>query len=280
MPPDLVLAGAPVARLRDPRAPSHPWLVLEVLRTPPIHFDAPELAQGVGVVGTVQTDRLEVSIGDTVGVAGKVQLDSDDLEIFGRRYLVEPTRDGPSGLLFDGTLDPRIKIAMSYQFPDLTLHVDLSGRASKLDPLKFSSDPPGLYTQDQLFGFFLGGEPSTDAASQNRDQAREAVTGAGTRFLSAKLGQQLNKVLPGKLKLTLSCEPDPAATTATSGSCTAGKWLSQRLYLAYRQRLQPRPDENTGDAQVQVRIGREILFQATGGDRGYVDADLLWRHRW
>jgi hypothetical protein len=52
------------------------------------------------------------------------------------------------------------------------------------------------------------------------------------------------------------------------------------VHIAYRYRLQPRPNENTGDVQLQVRIGREVLFQTTGGDRGYLDADLLWRHRW
>jgi len=284
VPPDLVLAGAQLAQPRDPRAPAHPWLVLDV-RTPPIRFDAPELSQVVAMAGTVQTDLLKVSIGDTLGVTGKVRLDSDDVEVFGRRYLVEPTRDESSGLIFDGTLDPRIKIAMSYQFPDLTLHVDVSGRASKLDPFKFSSDPPGLYTQDQLFGFFVGGEPSTDATSQARDPARLAAEGAVTGFLSGKLGQQVNKVLPSELKFTLSCEPDPTATTTTVGACTAGRWvnlpfLKQQAFLAYRRRLQPHPDENPDEAQLQIRLGRALMFQATGGDRNYLDADLLWRYRW
>jgi hypothetical protein len=252
--------------------------VLDV-RTGPIRFEARELAEGVGATGALQTEHLQLSIGDTIGLTGAVQIESDDVEILGRRYLVEPTRGGPSGLAFDGTIDPRVQIAMSYAFSELTLHVDVSGRLSKLDPPRFSSDPPGAYTQDQLFGFFLGGEPSTDAGSQTRDQAREAVAGVGARYASAKLGKQLTRVLPVKFD-ALSCEPDPAATAVTSGSCTVGKWLSQRLFIAYRQHLQPRPDENNGDVQLQVRMGRELLLQGTGGDRGYYGADLLWRHRW
>ncbi|HEX3476571.1 MAG TPA: translocation/assembly module TamB domain-containing protein [Kofleriaceae bacterium] len=288
VPPDLVLAGAPVARPRDPRAPAHPWLVVEV-HAPPIRFEAHDLDQGVGVVGaviaSVQTDRLEVAIGDTVGVTGVVQLESDDVDILGRRYLVEPVRDGPSRLVFDGTLDPRITIAMSYPFPDLTLHVDLSGRVSKPDPPRFSSDPPGLYTQDQLFGFFLGAEPNTDPGSSARDPARGAVAGGGTRLLAAKIGAQLNKVLPVELKFDLSCEPDPTATTTTLGSCTAGRWvripwLKQRAYVVSRYRPQPHPDENTAEAQVQFRLPHGFLLQGSDGDRGYLDADLLWRHRW
>jgi hypothetical protein len=104
-------------------------------------------------------------------------------------------------------------------------------------------------------------------------------------LLSAKIGAQLNRVLPRELKLDLSCELDPTATTTTLGSCTAGwwvsiPWLKQRAYLAYRYRRQPRPDENADEAQLQFRLPRGFLLQGSGGDRGYLDADLLWRHRW
>jgi hypothetical protein len=163
---------------------------------------------------------------------------------------------------------------MTHQFPDLTLDVQLSGRASRPERPQLTSDPGGS-TYDQLFGFLLGGDPAGDPGSQTRD----AVAGAGTRLVSGKLGRQISKVLPVQVD-ALSCEPAPAATTATSGSCTVGKWLSQRLFLAYRQRLQPRTDENTGDVQLQLRIGDRLLLEGTGGDRGYYGADLLWRHRW
>lgn len=277
VPVDLRIRGVAAAAPAGPRPPAHPWLVLHV-QPAEIQLDARELSEGIGVLGTLYTGPMEVSIGDTVGVTGKVQIASDAVDILGRRYIVESTSLGPSGVEFDGTLDPRVNVQMYYQFPELTLTVGLAGRLSKLDRPSFSSDPGG-YTQDQLFGFFLGGEPSTDASSQTRDQARAALAGAGTRVLSARLGRQISRVLPVKID-ALSCEPDPAATTAGSGSCTVGKWLSQRLFVAYRQRLQPRADENTGDVQLQVRMGSKVLIQATGGDRGYYGADLLWRHRW
>jgi autotransporter translocation and assembly factor TamB len=245
-----------------------------------VRLDARDLARGVGALGTLRGEQLEVSIGDTLGVRGRVALESNDVEIFGRRYLIEPTDSGPSGVVFDGTTDPLVNLRMTYQFPDLQLRVDASGRLSQIERPRFSSDPGG-YTQDQLFAFFLGAEPSTEPGNPGRDQAREAVAGASTRLLSGLLGKQINKVLPVKVD-SLSCEPAPAttATTTASGSCTVGKWLSQQLYLSYRQHLQPRSDENTGDAQVQFRLGSRFLLEGTGGDRGYYGADLLWRHRW
>ena len=265
-----MLAGTPAA-LRGPRVPVHPWLVADV-KLGATRVDARELAEGVGFRGTLRSDQLEVSLGDAIGVRGKVDIESADIEILGRRYVVEP-----SDLQFDGPLDPRLGIHMSYRFPEMTLSAAVLGTASRPD-LQLSSDAPG-YSSDALLAFFLGAEPSTEASSQSRDQTRDAVAIAGARLISGKLGRQLNKVLPVKVD-ALSCEPAPAATTATSGSCTVGKWLSRRLFVAYRQHLQPRTDENTGDVQLQFRMGDRLLLEGTGGDRGYYGADLLWRHRW
>src|SRR5262249_14860913 len=154
VPSDLQLPGSGPVSPPGARAPAHPWLVVDV-KPATVQLDARELAEGVGFTGTLRNPRsIEVSLGDTVGVRGPVELDSHSVEILGRRYNVEPTRNGPSGLLFDGTIDPRIDIRLVYQFPQLTLNVDLTGRLSRPDRPMFSSDPAGDYTQDQLFGFF------------------------------------------------------------------------------------------------------------------------------
>jgi len=271
VPSDLVIAGTAAPAPRGPRAPAHPWLVADVALGD-TQIIAPQLAEGLGVRGTLRSDHLEISVGDSIGVRGRIDIASADVDLLGRRYVVEP-----SDLLFDGTTDARLGIHMSYRFPEMTLGVAVLGRVSRPEP-QFSSDAGG-YTNEQLFGFFLGGEPNTEAGSQTRDQASQAVAGAGTRLISGKLGRQLTKVLPVKVD-ALSCEPAAAATTTASGSCTVGKWLSRRLFLAYRQRLQPRVDENNGDVQLQLRLGDRLLLEGTGGDRGYYGADLLWRHRW
>jgi hypothetical protein len=250
-----------------PRPPAHPWLVANVtLDSTPVV--AEDVAEGVAFHADVRSDQLAVSIGDTLGVRGRVEIDHADADVLGRRYVVEP-----SELIFEGTADPRLAIRMAHQFPELTLDVAVTGPASSPD-LKLSSEPGG-YTYDQLFGFFLGGEPGGDPNSQTR----EAVAGASARWLSGKLGRQINRVLPIKLD-AVSCAPATSATTATGGSCTFGKWVTERLFVAYRQHLGGAPNENTGDVQVQIRMGRKVLIEGSGGDRGHHGADLLWRHRW
>jgi translocation and assembly module TamB len=269
-PPDLVFKGAPEAGAAPgPRAPASPWLVVDVALGA-TRIDAPDAidSAGLGVKGTVGSDKLTVSIGGTVDVRGTIAVDNAYVEFLGRRYQLDGSK--VNDLRFDGTTDPRLAIYMTHAFPELTLHVDVRGRASHPD-LQFSSEP-GTYSQGQLLGFLVGGEPGGDPDRQ----AGEAFKGALARWFSSRLGRQVNKVLPIKVD-ALSCEP---STTATSASCTVGKWLSQRLFLAYRQHLEPLLDENANDVHVRYRLGRKVLIEGTGGDRGHHGADLLWRHRW
>ncbi|HEX2687654.1 MAG TPA: translocation/assembly module TamB domain-containing protein, partial [Kofleriaceae bacterium] len=252
------------------RAPAHPWLDVAVALVQ-TRLDAPDVVDsvGLGIKGMFSSAAgLTVSIGDTVGVRGSVVIDRADVDLLGRRYLIEQRT---SFLEFDGTTDPDLHVEMSHQFSALTLNVKLRGRPRHLEKPTFSSEPAG-YSQDQLFGFFVGGEPGGDPSSQTR----EALKGAVALGLSGKLGREITRRLPIKVD-ALSCEP---ATTVTSASCTVGKWLSQQLFLAYRQHLEALPDENTNDVQVQYRFGRKVLIEGTGGDRGHYGADFLWRHRW
>jgi autotransporter translocation and assembly factor TamB len=152
---------------------------------------------------------------------------------------------------------------------ELALGAGIVGSASRPE-LQLSSDPAS-YTQDQLTGFLVGGEPGGDATAQTG----EAVKGALSLGVSARLGRELTKVLPIKLD-ALSCE---LATTATSASCSVGRWLSQRMFLGYRKRLDPLSDENSNELQLQYRLGHKS-FELTGGDREHISLDLLWRLRW
>ncbi len=266
-PPDLILKAGPKAVVAtEPRPPLHPWLDVNV-SLESIQLDAANVVDSIGlsVKGHLRKQQLRVLVGDTLGVNGTVAIDDAYVDFLSRRYLVES-----SDLEFHGTTDPQLQIQMTHEFPELTLNVTVRGRTSAPD-LQFSSNPGG-YSHDQLLGFFVGGEPGGDPNTQTG----EAVKGALALALTGKLGREINKVLPIKVD-TLSCEP---ATTVTSASCTVGKWLSQRLFLAYRQHLEPLPDENANDVQFEYRLGPKVLIDGSGGDRGHAGADLLWRHRW
>jgi hypothetical protein len=256
----------------SPHERPRPWLVTRV-RLDDVGVEASNVVEGVAFKAQLQTprntaerDHLEVSLGDTVGVRGTVEIAAQHAEVFGRRYDVQP-----SNVEFDGTIDPRLDIEMTHEFPALSLEVAFVGRASN-PALRFSSQS-GSYSQDALFSFFLGGEPGGDPSSLTR----RAVAGASTRVATGRLGRRISKALPIRID-TLSCEPAPSSTTGF-GSCSFGRWFSRRVYLAYRQHLGADANRPSGGAEVQYHLGRGMVLEATG-DRGHVDGDFLWRYRW
>jgi autotransporter translocation and assembly factor TamB len=260
-PPDLVFIGdaAPAAA----RPPGAPWLVADIVLRD-TRVDAASI-DGVSFRTSLHSrGKLRLSLGEPIGLIGDVQIDAGDVDLLGRRYTLSP-----SELAFDGTIDPSVRVQLSHDFSELTLNAVVTGRASHLDRPQLSSDPGG-YTDDQLWGFLIGGEPGTDPSTQTRD----ALVGAAARGLSGTLGKQLSRVLP--IQLDVSCEP---ATTVTRASCSVGKWFSDRMFLTVRQVLDAQPDENASSLDLQYRLGRKSL-ELSGGDRAHYGADVVWRHRW
>ena len=47
-----------------------------------------------------------------------------------------------------------------------------------------------------------------------------------------------------------------------------------------RRRLDARPDENTGEGQLEYWLTRRIMVEGTAGDRGVSGLDMLWRRRY
>jgi hypothetical protein len=90
------------------------------------------------------------------------------------------------------------------------------------------------------------------------------------------VGGYVERVLPVDLDV-LRFE---AATAGSSAAFTIGKWITRKLFLAYRRRLEARPEENAGEAELEYWLGRNVLVEATAGDRGIYGADLLWLRRW
>jgi autotransporter translocation and assembly factor TamB len=248
---------APDKTKRAHHVPEHPWLVTAIT-IGPTTIEADE-AQGV------ITGKLGLSIGDDVALDGTIEAVRADAEIFGRRYQVDH-----ASVAFDGEPDPMLNVRLIHDFTDVTLMADVSGRASKPD-LALSSDP-GIYTQGQLLGFFLGGEPGGDPSSASRD----AATGAGASVLSSAVGKRLNKVLPVKLDV-LTYE---AGTSTSSGAVRAGTWISRKLFVAYRGHPEARPDENANEGEIEYYLPHNWILQGTAGDRGIGGGDMVHRWRW
>ncbi len=215
---------------------------------------------------TTLRGKLEITAdAETVGMVGEIAAQGGDLDLFGRRYRVDHAI-----VNFDGTIDPRLDVRITHDFPDVTTITVVRGRLSN-PQLELSSDP-GIYTSSQLLGFLLGGEPGGDPTSGS---ARDKAASAGTSLIANQIGGYLKKALPFDLDVIRY----EAASVGSSAAITVGTWVTHTLFFAFRQRLDARPDENSGEGTIEYWLTHRLQIEGTVGDRGYDGLDVLWRKR-
>lgn len=254
--PPSQVAG-PVAK----RAPGAPVAVARIV----IRNVFVESQEVRGLVG----GNLRVTVAETkeVGVIGRLGLTRGVLDLFNRRYQVDK-----ANLQFDGSLDPVLDVRIMHDFREVTTITEVRGRMSK--PELILSSEPAQYTQAELLGFLLGGEPGGDP--ENAPTTTQRVAGAGASFIGNKVGGYVKKALPVDIDV-LRYE---AASSTSSAAVTVGTWVTDSLFLAYRRHLEARPDENAGEGEVEYWLRRRLVLEAVAGDRGIHWVDLLWRRRW
>ncbi len=271
-PTDLVYDGAPRppprARTAAPKAPPpHPILVAKV----DLGDVTIESADARGVIH----GKLDVSLGQaqvggsSIGVVGEISARRGQVELFGRRYEIDRAT-----MSFDGSTDPQLDVRVTYDFPEVSTITEVHGRLSKPE-LALSSEP-AIYSQGELLGFLLGGEPNGDTQQQAQQTAAARVSGAGTSLIANQVSGYLKKALP----VSVDVIRYEAATSVNSAAVTIGSWLTHTLFLAYREHLDVRPDENENEGLIEYYIEPRVVLQGTAGDRAYDGADLLWRRRW
>ena len=270
-PPDLVYKGGaqhiqPASQVQGEggtparKAPTNPIFIANIT-VKNTHVESTEVRGYVN-------GKLHVTMDDhEMGVMGGIWLAGGDLDLFDRRYQVER-----AALHFDGSVDPMLDVRIIHDFPDVTTVTEVHGRMSK--PELTMSSQPATYSQAELLGFLLGGEPGGDP--NQAPSARDKVTGAGASFLANQVGGYVKKALPVDIDV-LKYE---SASATSSAAVKVGTWITHTLFFAYREHISARPDENAGEAEVEYWIRRRLMVQGTVGDRGYDGVDLLWRRRW
>ncbi len=266
MPEDLFIgqATAPPPTPKTARLPRKPWFTVTVaLESTPVTAKH----EFMDLRARVNANKgITLSVGRTLGMDGSIEIERGDVDVLGRSYRIDP---GPDRIRFDGTVDPLLNIRLVHEFPELTLTADIGGRATKRDINMTGT--PNRFTQDELFAFFLGADPGGAADSTTRD----AASNAAAALLSAKLGRRVKKVLPVKIDV-LNCD---AGSSSSGATCQAGKWLTENWFVALRQRLEPRADEDPQELQLRYFFRRNWMFEGTGSNERF-GGDVLWRKRW
>ena len=209
--------------------------------------------------------RLHLAIGtDGASIDGRVGVIRGNVSLFERRYGVRR-----ADLVFDGSLDPLMDVQLEYEFPTLTMKINLGGRLSKPE-LHLSSDP-NTYAEGQLLAIMLGGPPGTPG-----NENSQFVTGVAAAAASQLVGGFVAKQLPIRVDV-INYEP---VTSDSSGAFVVGRWLTKTTLLLLRTRIDPRPDENLNEAEIERWLNARLLLETVAGDRGVLGADLLWNKRW
>jgi hypothetical protein len=239
------------------RRPSDPFLTVD-LTIRPVEIVSKELR---GVV----EGHLDIEVGDDgIWITDEISARRGEVMVFDRRYLLNR-----ASLRFDGGIDPMLDIEMQHDFTQLAMTVDIHGRLS--DPELELTSQPGNYTEGQLLGFLLGGTPGSGG-----QDSRDALTGAASTVASQTVGGFVTRRLPVKIDV-LRFEP---ATSSSSAAFAVGKWINQKFLVLVRSRIEPREDENRGETEIEYWLGRRLLLDAVGGDKGVLGLDLLWTKRW
>jgi translocation and assembly module TamB len=245
-------------RLRLGERPARPELVAEIeVRKLSLRAEEGRAQASGTITATMGQGALAID--------GAIEVGRGEVVLFQRRYRLERAT-----VRFDGGVDPVLDVLLVHEFSEVTLYAALRGRLSR-PSLALRSDP-ATYTEGQLLSFLLGGEPGTAPGGETQ----AAATGIASSLLSRRISGYIDEILPVGLDV-LRYE---AATTQSAASLTLGKWLTEKLFLAYRRRLEARPDANSGEAQLEYWLRRDLMLQVVVGDRGYHGADLLWRKRW
>ena len=243
---------------------------------------AKQASGAMGVRLKIRTDDRVLVRGDMVRTELRVKLDVTMIEgktaihgtvdavrgwveIVGRRYDIER-----AWVIFAGEMppDPRLDVRISHRFPQTTLYVDVAGHVSK-PKITFASDS-GQYDQAQLLAMVLGSEPGENQADTD---ASHKATGAALAFAAGQIGTALKRSgLPiDAVKVGTEAGSEQAVTYVT-----VGKWITDRMFVAYRRRFEAEVTENLNEGVFQHYFARDWMWEGAAGDRGTASFDLLW----
>ena len=230
-------------------------------------------AKPVGVRGAPIEAMLNVDVtarpqGKAVAVRGDARAEQGTVTLFGRRYTIERAR-----VLLGGHVPsrPRVDVLLSYDFNACTFFVGTSGPLD--DPKLTLSADPAVYTDKQLLGFLFGASPDED--NPNKTPEQQGID-AAAGVLLGQLQSQLKQNLPID---TLAVDLGDGADSGQA-NVSLGKWITDRLFVAYTYRHGAAQTENTSEGLLRYRFLRSWLVELVFGDRGNGAADILWRKRW
>jgi translocation and assembly module TamB len=230
-----------------------------------VHSENRIIVRGDMVRTDVRVKLVATMIEGKTSVTGTVDAVRGWVEIIGRRYDIER-----AWVVFEGEMppDPRLDIRVAHRFTQTTLYIDVVGPLSKPN-IAFASDS-GQYDQASLLAMVLGNDPGEERA--DTDNTHKA-TGAALAFAAGQASTALRRSGLPVDALKVGTE---AGSEQQVSYVTVGKWITDRMFIAYRRRFTADLLENQNEGVFQHFFARDWMWEGAAGDRGTASIDLLW----
>jgi autotransporter translocation and assembly factor TamB len=247
--------------------------------TAPVGFRAdvdadPIFVRGKEVDLEVATDlTARTDAKGRVRIRGKVEIRRGRIRALNNVFEVRQATVSFSG---EPVPDPALNILLARAAPDATVFVQLTGTASAPE-LKLRSDPP-IYDQGQILSLLLTGRVDARPDSSGESDQTMVVASAVSQVL---LGSIARKIAP-KVGIDVArvrfdeSKDERTGESSLRAEAELGKYLTERLYVAYRRVFGASTEENANEGLMEYRISARWLLMAVFGDAGVGGVDLVW----
>ena len=175
------------------------------------------------------------------------------------------------------TPDPALDILIQRDLGDATVFVSLQGTLSHPE-LELRSEPP-IYDRAQIVSWLVtgridprSGDDSGDQSLQLAAAVSQALIGGIARRLAPKVGIDVARVNLGQKR------DERTGESSIHAEAELGKYLTRRLYLAYRRIFGASSGENANEAALEYRVSARWLLTAIFGDAGVGGLDMMWSY--
>jgi translocation and assembly module TamB len=198
---------------------------------------------------------------------GVIHVPQGSFTALGRRFSIADAKIIETG---GEIANPELEIKAVYDAAPGKPTVTINVTGSAKDPVIDMSSNPAM-DQDAI-AFYLAtgrveGRASTNGGSVDLEGAASSVVGG---LLFGQVRNTLRSILPVDV---LTVETQGGMLSQAS----VGKYIGDRIYIGYRQRLIPSPNENSVEGHIEYEISRSIAAEGTVGDKTK-DISVLWTH--
>ena len=254
--------------------------------SPPLGLDIsasvdPLFVRGADLDVEVLADvRARTNKAGKIGLFGQASLRRGWVMVLDNKYKVKRATVQFSG---QPRPDPALDVQITRDLANVTISIAVGGTASK--PELLLSAEPAVYTQAQILGMILTGNPQV---VQKDDQDADPTSAVTAAVLSTVLGpltrQVANTVGLDVAKVSLEEQKNKSEGgdegVSLKAQAEVGKYITDRIYLGYRKVFGADEEENSHEAILEYAISARWLAMALFGDKGVGGLDIFWTYRY